>query len=55
MLIIHVNNPKARRVVITLVEEENFIDVRRLMNEDIRKYTWRRLNPTKKEARLDHF
>ena len=33
-----VNNPKARRVVLTLVEEENFIDVWRLMNEDTRKY-----------------
>ena len=44
---LHINNPKARRVVLTLVEEENFVDVWRLMNEDIRKYTWRRLNPTK--------
>ena len=51
---LHVNNPKARRVVLTLVEEENFIDVWRLMNEDTRKYTWRRLNPTKKQARLDY-
>ena len=25
------------------------------MNEDTRKYTWRRLNPTKKQARLDYF
>ena len=51
---LHVNNLKARRVVLTLVEEENFIDVWRLMNEDTRKYTWRRLT-TKKEARLDDF
>ena len=52
---LHINNPKARRVVLTLVEEENFVDVWRLMNEDSRKYTWRRLNPTKKQARLDYF
>lgn len=52
---LHINNPKARRVVLTLVEEENFVDVWRLMNEDTRKYTWRRLNPTKKQARLDYF
>ena len=24
------------------------------MNEDTRKYTWRRLNPTKKQERLDY-
>ena len=52
---LHINNPKARRVVLTLVEEENFVDVWRLMNDDTRKYTWRRLNPTKKQAILDYF
>ena len=36
---LHVNNPKTRSVVVTLVEEENFIDVWRLMNEETRKYT----------------
>ena len=46
---LHVKNPKARRVVLTLVVEENFIGVWRLMNEDTRKY------PTKKQARLDYF
>ena len=44
---LHVNNPKARKVVLNLLEEENFIDVWRAMHEDTRKYTWRRLNPTK--------
>ena len=51
---LHINNLKARKVVLTLVEEDNFADVWRLMNEDTSKYTWRRLNPTKKQARLDY-
>ena len=25
------------------------------MHENTKKYTWRRLNPTKKQARLDYF
>ena len=41
-------------MVFKLVEEETFVDVWRLMNDDTRKYTWRRLNPTKKQARLDY-
>ena len=50
----HVNNPKARTVVLSLLEEENFIDVWRVLHEDTKTYTWRRLNPTKKQARLDY-
>ena len=52
---LHINNPKARQIDLNLLEEENFKDVRRIMNEDSRKYTWRRLNPIKKQARLDYF
>ena len=48
---LHINNPKARQIVLNLLEEENFKDVWRIMNEDSRKYTWRRLNPIK--SRLD--
>ena len=40
----HINNPKARRIVLNLIEEENFIDVWRIMNEESKVYTWRRLN-----------
>ena len=50
----HVNNPKARKVVLNLLEEENFIDVWRVMHEDTKKYTRRRLNPKKKQARLGY-
>ena len=42
---LHINNPKARQIILNLLEEENFIDAWRVMNEDSRKYTWRRLNP----------
>ena len=52
---LHINNPKARRVISTLVEEENFVDVWRLMNEDTRKYTWQRFNPTKKTSKIKLF
>ena len=52
---LHINNPKARQIVLNLLEEENFIDAWRVMNEDSRKYTWRRLNPQKKQARLDFY
>ena len=52
---LHINNPRARNMVLSLMEEENFVDVWRLMNENTKKYTWRRLNPTKKQARLDYF
>lgn len=52
---LHINNPKARKVVLNLLEEENFIDVWRVMHEDTKKYTWRRLNPTQKQASLDYF
>ena len=52
---LHINNPKARKIVLKLIEEENFIDVWRIMNEGSKVYTWRRLNPTKKEARLNFY
>lgn len=52
---LHINNPKARQFVLNFIEEDNFLDAWRIMNEESRKYTWRRLNPVKKQARLDFF
>lgn len=52
---LHINNPRARQVILNHLEDENFIDPWRVMHEDIKKYTWRRLNPIKKQARLDFF
>ena len=47
---LHCNNPRARNVVFNLLDENDFKDPWRIMNENVRKYTWRRLNPTKKQS-----
>ena len=52
---LHINNPRARQVVLNLLEEEKFVDPWRVLHEDEKKYTWSRLNPIKKQARLDFF
>ena len=52
---LHVNNPRARKVFLDFTEKENFVDAWRVINVNCRKYTWRRLNPTIKQARLDYF
>ena len=52
---LHVNNPRARRVVLNTMKENNLVDVWRVMNEDVRAYTWKRMNPVRKQARLDYF
>ena len=52
---VNINNPRARQSVLQLLDQENFIDPWRLMHENKKQYTWRRLNPTKKQARLDFF
>ena len=44
---LHINNPRARRVILNLIDDEAFKDPWRIMNENLRKYTWRRNNPTK--------
>ena len=51
----HIYNPRARKVVLDTMEENNLVDVRRLFNEDVRAYTWKRMNPVRKQARLDYF
>ena len=52
---LHVNNPRARRFVLNLIDDDNFKDPWRIMNENLRKYTRRRNNITPKQARLDFF
>ena len=52
---LHINNPRAREVVVNLLQDDNFKDPWRIMNEEVRKYTWHRLRPTKKQSRLDFF
>ena len=50
----NINNPRARENVL-IIEENEYIDVCRVLNENKTKYTWRRFNPVKKQARLDFF
>ena len=44
----HINNSRAREEWLNLLQGDNFKDPWRIMNEEIKKYTWRRLRPTKK-------
>ena len=50
-----VNNPKARIVVKDLLEELEYMDAWRILNEDKKGFTWKKLNPVRKQARLDYF
>lgn len=52
---LHVNNPRARQVVLDIIEEDNFMDIRRVFHENEKGFTWSRRNPTRKQARLDYF
>ena len=52
---VHINNPRARQSVLHLLEQENFVDPWRLMHDGEQKYTWHRLNPARKQTRLDYF
>ena len=49
------NNPNARKVILNYIEEEKMLDVSRIMNENCKTFTWRRLNPVRKQARLNFF
>ena len=49
----HINNPNARREVLKFIDEDQFIDIFRFINDD-KGFTWRRLNPEKSKARLDY-
>ena len=51
----HINNPKARGVVKELLDDMDYMDAYRLINDDKKGFTWRKLNPEKKQARLDYF
>ena len=51
----HINNPKARGVVKELLDDMDYMDAYRLINDNKKSFTWRKLNPEKKQARLDFF
>ena len=51
----HINNPKARGVVKEFLDDMDYMDAYRLINDDKKGFTWLKLNPEKKQARLDYF
>ncbi|KAJ8017386.1 LINE-1 reverse transcriptase-like [Holothuria leucospilota] len=51
---LHVNNPRARQMVLNMQRELNLYDVWRVLHPDDRQYTWRQRNPVK-QGRLDFF
>ena len=50
----HLNNPRARNILIELMNSCGFSDAFRYENNDLVRYTWRRKNPVR-QARLDYF
>ena len=50
----HVNNPKAREVVESVITDLNLCDIWRDLNPDCQRYTWRRTAPFQ-QAKLDFF
>ena len=44
----NINNPRARDEILKVIDENGYIDVWRVQNENKKKITWRRLNPDKK-------
>ena len=51
----NINNPRARDAIIKIIEQNGYIYIWRVENENKKKITWRRLNPDKKQSRLDFF
>ena len=52
---VHINNPRARAVVLVFVLENNYVAAWRVLHEGKRSYTWRKFNPERKQSRLDYF
>ena len=50
----NINNPKAREELLNLMDGLNLVDVFRINNPELKRFTWRRKNPIK-QARLDFF
>ena len=51
---LHINNPRSRNRVLQLCHDLNLVDVWRIHNPDIRRYTWRQ-HDSPKQSRLDFF
>ena len=51
---VNINNPQSRLHLLETMQIYNLKDVYRILNPNLRRYTWRRKNPVK-QARLDYF
>ena len=51
---LHENNPRAKLELLQLMKEFDLVDIYRKHHPFTRRYTWRRLNPTIRQARLDY-
>ena len=52
---LHIINPRARNVVLSLIEEEHFIDVLRVMNENTQKIYMAETEPNQKTSKVRLF
>ena len=50
----NINNPKARQVVLNIINDYTLIDAFRTFHPEVKRYSWREKNPIK-QARLDYF
>ena len=50
----HLNNQRARQMVLQMINDHDLCDVYRSLHPDTKRYTWRRKNPVK-QAWLDFF
>ena len=51
----NVNNPRARREVLSVIDQFKLKDIYRYLNPYKKRYSWRKYNPLVKQARLDYF
>ena len=51
---LHINNPRSRKDILKLIEEDNFIDAYRNLHDE-KGFIWKKINPEKMQAGLDFF
>lgn len=50
-----INNPSARQIIIRMIQVLDYVDIWQEMNENVRGFTWRRFNPSRKQSCHDYF
>ena len=48
-----INNPNSRSVVLSLLDNMDYMDAWRILNEDKKGFSWKRLHPERKQALFD--